>query len=76
MSLSSSFHSLGPAYLNEQSPNVIKLLKEGLLSKSISSEFLRLYLEAGFSSTSSDIYGGVIPLRALYTKRRILNWIL
>ena len=32
MSLSSSFHSLGPAYLNEQSPNVIQLLKEGLLS--------------------------------------------
>ena len=55
MSLSSSFHSLGPAYLNEQSPNVIQLLKEGLLSKSISSEFLKLYLEAGFSATSSDI---------------------
>ena len=55
MSLSSLFHSLGPAYLNEQSPNVIQLLKEGLLSKSMSSEFLKLYLEAGFSSTSSDI---------------------
>ena len=55
MSLSSLFHSLGPVYLNEQSPNVIQLLKEGLLSKSISSEFLKLYLEAGFSSTSSDI---------------------
>ena len=55
MSLSSLFHSLGPAYLNEQSPNVIQVLKEGLLSKSISSEFLKLCLEAGFSSTSSDI---------------------
>ena len=41
MSLGSSFHSLGPAYINERSPNVIQLLKEGLLSKSISSE-LRL----------------------------------
>ena len=56
MSLGSSFHSLGLAYLNERSPNVIRLLKEGLFSKSVSSEFLRLYLEAGFSSTSSDIY--------------------
>ena len=76
MSLSSSFYGLGTAYLNEQSPNVIRLLKEGLFSKSVSSEFLRLYLEAGFSSTSSDIRGGVIQLRALFTKRRILNWIL
>ena len=41
MSLGSSFHSLGPAYLNERSPNVIRLLKEGLFSKSVSSEFLR-----------------------------------
>ena len=55
LSLGSSFHSLGPAYLNERSPNVIRLLKEGLLSKSVSSEFVRLYFEAGFSSTSSDI---------------------
>ena len=55
MSLGSSFHSLGPAYLNDWSPNVIRLLKEGLFSKSVSSEFLRLYLEAGFSSASSDI---------------------
>ena len=55
MSLGSSFNSLGPAYLNERSPNVIGVLKEGLFSKSVSSEFLRLYLEAGFGSTSSDI---------------------
>ena len=39
----------------ERSPNMIRLLKEGLLSKSVSSEFLRLYLEAVLSSTSSDI---------------------
>ena len=43
MSLGSSFHSLGPAYLKERSPHVIRLLKERLLSKSVSSEFLRLY---------------------------------
>ena len=49
---------------------MIRLFKEGLLSKRVSSEFLRLYLEAGFSSTIKlrYIYGGAIPLRALLQK--------
>ena len=49
MSLDSSFHSLGPAYLNEWSPNVIQLLEERLLSKIVSSEFLRFLQFTVFS---------------------------
>lgn len=76
MFFGSLFYSFGFVYLKEWLFNVLRFLKLECFSKSVLIEDLRLYLEVGFSFKRLDIQDGVILLRVLYIKRRILNLIL
>ena len=70
------FHNLGAANTKARSPRVALGLIFGKLSKVLSLELLKLYLDTGLEVIKELKYKGVRPLKILKTINRISNSIL
>ena len=76
INLGTAFHNLGAAYRKARSPRVALGLTFGELSRVLSLELLKLYLDTGLGVIKKLKYEGAKPLKILKTINRILNSIL